>query len=164
MCLCQTPGRRRPIITGRLVNTGVRGPISIRAAVVRVPLFLFAGWRQHTGCVPRLVAVETGQHLLPMPGLGSEGANLLYIANEIVVATLFMSWSRVGYFDACLCCYVLAADRSFSFSPAIYHSNSSNIKRKRFFDLRAIPPTISRSGDGEKGPAVLPRISVTTTL
>ena len=127
----------------------------IRAAVVRVPLFLFAGWRQQTVFVPRLVAVETGQHLLPMPGLGSEGASLLYIANEIVVVTLFMSWSRVGYFDACLCCCVLAADRSFSsFSPAIYHSNSSNIKQKRVFDLRAIPLTISRSEDGEKGPAV----------
>ena len=49
MCLCQTPVRRRPLITGRLVNTAVRGPaldaISIRAAVVCFPLLLCVGWR-----------------------------------------------------------------------------------------------------------------------
>ena len=49
MCLCQTPGRRRPLITGRFVNTAVRGPtldgISIRAAVVCFPLLLCTGWR-----------------------------------------------------------------------------------------------------------------------
>ena len=53
LCLCQTPGRRRPLITGRSVNSAVRDPaldaISIRAAVVYVPLLLCAGWRQHTG-------------------------------------------------------------------------------------------------------------------
>ena len=104
--------------------------------------------------VLRPVAVETRQHALPLPGLGSKGASLSYMANEIVVATLFMSWSRVGYIDSFLCCCVLAADGSLSCLQAIYHSNSSNIKQKRVFDLRAIPLTISRSEDGEKGPAV----------
>ena len=60
MCLCQTPGRRRPHVTGRFVNTVVRGPAldatSIRATVVCVPLLLCAGWRQHADCsVPSLV-------------------------------------------------------------------------------------------------------------
>ena len=35
------------------------------------------------------VAVETRQH--PLPGFGSKGADLPYVANEIVVATLFMA-------------------------------------------------------------------------
>ena len=60
MRLCQTPGRRRPLITGRFVNTAVRGPAldakSIRAAVVCVALLLCSGWRQHTDCaVPSLL-------------------------------------------------------------------------------------------------------------
>ena len=64
MCLCQTLGRRRPLITGRSVNTAARGPaldaISICAAVVYVPLLLCAGWRQHTDCdVPPLL-LKTG--------------------------------------------------------------------------------------------------------
>ena len=54
MFLCQTPGRRRPLVTDRFVNT-VHGPAleatSIRAAVVRAPLLLCAGWSQHTDCV-----------------------------------------------------------------------------------------------------------------
>ena len=54
MCVCQTPGRRRPPITGHFVNSAVRGPalaaISVHAAVVCVPLLLCANWRQHTGC------------------------------------------------------------------------------------------------------------------
>ena len=49
ICLCQTPGRRRALITGRFVNIAVRGPaldaISIRAAVVCFPLLVCAGWR-----------------------------------------------------------------------------------------------------------------------
>ena len=60
MCLCPTRGRRRPLMTGRFVNTAVRGPaldaISIRAAVVCVPLLLCDGWRQHADCaVPSLL-------------------------------------------------------------------------------------------------------------
>ena len=39
--------------------------------------------------VCRLVAVETRQHPLPLPGLGGKGAGLPYMAKEIVVATLF---------------------------------------------------------------------------
>ena len=64
----------------------------------------------------RLVAVETRQHPLPLPGLGSKGASLPYMTNEIVVATLFTSWSHVRYIDVFLCCGVLAADESLSCS------------------------------------------------
>ena len=66
MCLCQTLGRRRPLITGRFVNIavrGVRGPalgaVSVRAAVVCVPLLLCVGWRQHADGAVTFVAVET---------------------------------------------------------------------------------------------------------
>ena len=40
--------------------------------------------------VLRLVAVYTRQHPLPLPGLGSKAASLLYIDNKVVVAILFM--------------------------------------------------------------------------
>ena len=121
MCLCQTPGRRRLLITGRFVNT-VCGPaleaISIRATVVCVPLLLCAGWRQHNDCCA-FVAVESGQH--PFPGLGSKDASLLYVANEIVVSTLVMvpRWRLCQY--PSLCCCLLAVDGSLSCSPAIYY-------------------------------------------
>ena len=74
--LCQTPGRRRPLITGRFGNAAVRGPaldaISIRAAlVVCVPLLLCAGWRQHTNCAVPSLLLKTGNNT-PYPCLASE--------------------------------------------------------------------------------------------
>ena len=95
MCLCQTRGRRRPLLTGRFVNTAARGPaldaISIRAVIVGVPLLLCAGWRQHTDCAVLSLLLKPGNTpSLSLPGLGSKGASLPYMANEIVVATLFM--------------------------------------------------------------------------
>ena len=113
------------------VNSAVRGlaldALSVRAAVVCASLLLYAGWRQHTGCAAlRLLAVETRQHPLLLPILGSKGASMPQMANEIVVATLFLSWSHVGYIDDFLCFCVLADDGSLSCSPAIHHLNSCN--------------------------------------
>ena len=93
--MCQTPGRCRPLVPGRFVNSAIRGPaldaISIRAAVVCVSCCAF-------------VAVETGQHPLPLPGLGSKCASLPYMANEIVVATPFVvpHWRICQYFHLLL--------------------------------------------------------------
>ena len=75
MCLCQTPGRLRPRITGRFAKTAVRDPaldaISIRAAVVCVPLLLCAGRRQHTSCAVRSLLLKTGNNT-PYPCPASE--------------------------------------------------------------------------------------------
>ena len=68
--------------------------------------------------VLRLVAVETRQHPLPLPGLGSKGASLPYMANGIVVATLFMSWSRVGCINASF-----AAVYRLPMDPFVFASN-----------------------------------------
>ena len=69
------------------------------------------------------VAVETGQlPLLPRPG--SKGAGLPYVANDIVVATLFMvpRWRLYQYVRRLcefLCCCVLAAAGSLLCAPAL---------------------------------------------
>ena len=71
MCLCQTPGRHQPLITGCFVNTAVRGPasdaISIRAVVVCVPLLLYAGWRQHTYFAVPSFLLKPGNPPYPCP-------------------------------------------------------------------------------------------------
>ena len=107
--LCQTPGRRRPLITGRFVNTAVRGPalgdIPIRAVVVCFPLLLCADWRQHTDCAVPSLMLKPRNTPYPLPGLGRKGASLPYMANEIVVATLFMvpRWRPHQFFPLLLC-------------------------------------------------------------
>ena len=127
MCLCETPRRRRPLITGCIVNFAVRGPaldaMSTRAAVVCVALPAGASIL----AVLHLVAVKNRQHPLYPCTTSEAKAPVPYMANKIVVAALFMVWSRVGYIDAFLSCCVLAADGSLSCSPAIYHLDSSNI-------------------------------------
>ena len=63
------------LITGRLVNTAVRDPaldaISIRAAVVCVPLMLRVGWRQQTDDFVPSLLLETGNNR-PYPSPASE--------------------------------------------------------------------------------------------
>ena len=61
-----------------------------------------------------------------LSGLGSKGASLPYMANQIVVATLFMVpyWRLYQYFPLLLC----AGCRWIPLvSSAIHHSDSSNI-------------------------------------
>ena len=57
------------------VNTAVHGPaldaISVRAAVVCVPLLLCAGWRQHTDSAVPSLLLKTGNNT-PYPCLASE--------------------------------------------------------------------------------------------
>ena len=103
----------------------------------------------------RLVTVEIRQHSLPLPVLGSKGASLPCMVYEIVVATLFMSWSRVGHIVVFLCCCVLAADASPSYSPAVYHLNSSDVSMKTKCQLGCNSPHhIARSGQGGEVPAM----------
>ena len=72
MGLYQTHGMRRPLIAGRFVNTAVRGPaldvISIRAAVVCVPLLVCAGWRHYTdSAVPPVLLKTSNNTSYPCP-------------------------------------------------------------------------------------------------
>ena len=62
------------------------------------------------------VAVEARQHHLPFPGLGSKGASLPYMANEIDVVTVHspaLATSMLSF-------AALAADGSLSCLPSIY--------------------------------------------
>ena len=72
--------------------------------VMCVPSLLTAGWRSHTDhAVPS--GVKTRQHPLPLPSPGSKGTSLPYMANEIVVATLFMvSRKRLYQYLSLLLC------------------------------------------------------------
>ena len=83
------------LITGRLVNTAVRDPaldaISIRAAVVCVPLLLCAGRRQHTSCAVRSLLLKTGNNT-PYPCPASEAR-----------ATVRPTWPRKLMWPLCSC-------------------------------------------------------------
>ena len=112
MYLCQTSGRRRPVITGHFVNTVVHGSaldaISIRAAVVCFPLLLFADWCQHTDCAVPSSLLKPGNTSYPCPASEARVPLLPYTANEIVVGTLFMipRWRLQQYIDTwcgCVC-------------------------------------------------------------
>ena len=76
------------------------------------------------------VAVESKQH--PLRGLGSKGAGVSYVANEIVVATLFMvpPWRLYRYVQR-LCVHLLCAGcRGVSlvcFSNIPCHNRTQNI-------------------------------------
>ena len=73
--------------------------------IVGVPLLLCAGWRQHTDCAVLSLLLKPGNTpSLSLPGLGSKGASLPYMANEIVVATPFVvpHWRICQYFHLLL--------------------------------------------------------------
>ena len=96
------------------VNTAVHGPaldaISVRAAVVCVPLLLCAGWRQHTDSAVPSLLLKTGNNT-PYPCPASEARAPVcptWITKQL---RPFCSWSRVGgNINTFLCCCVLSAD------------------------------------------------------
>ena len=127
--LSQTPGRRRPLITGRFGNTAVRGPalhaISIRAAVACVSLLLCAGWRQHIDCLCcAFVAVESKQqHPFPCPA--SEARAPVCPTWLTKYLRPLCSWSRVGgNINTFLRCLVLTPDRLLSSPVCQQYTNS----------------------------------------
>ena len=148
MRLCQMPGRRQPLITDRFGNPAVLGPaldaISIRAAVVCVPLLLCADWRQHTDYAVPSLLLKTGDNT-PYPslaGLASKGTSLPYMANAKAAATLFMvtRWRQYQYLPLLLgagCRWIALM----SCLPAICHLDPSDIK----IIIQNIPPQVNTS-------------------
>ena len=90
--------------------------------------------------VLRLVAVETRQHPFPLLGLGSKGASRPYMANELVVATLFIvpRWRLYQYSPLLLC----AGCR---WIPLVFVSNTISF---RFFQYIEENNTKFRLGGG----------------
>ena len=131
--LCQTPGRRRPLISGRFGNTAVHGhaldALSIRAAAVCVPLLLCAGWRQRTDCVVPSLLLKTGINTLTLARPREQVRQSALHGKKKTAATLFMvtGWRQYQYRPLLLgagCRWIALI----SCSPPIYHIDFSDIK------------------------------------